>query len=164
MLDGRLERFGLDNNNSIRSRFTSLPPCRGVARTRALAHTRPWKLSRNRKREYPSSFLPSLAGIQRDSISRVDDPFMKNNEKKETIVLRVLCFAFFKMAEEIFSRFLVGKFFSTKVCKNFYIEVYIVDIVGGVVNAIGYESTIVYLIRFQFGIESKIVLQPVRRM
>lgn len=38
------------------------------------------------------------------------------------------------------------------------------DIVGGVVNAIGYESTIVYLIRFQFGIESKIVLHPVRRM
>lgn len=119
MLDGRLERFGLDNNNSIRSRFTSLPPCRGVARTRALAHTRPWKLSRNRKREYPSSFLPSLAGIQRDSISRVDDPFMKNNGKKETIVLCVLCFAFFKMAEEIFFRFLVGKFFQRKFARIF---------------------------------------------
>lgn len=37
------------------------------------------------------------------------------------------------------------------------------DIVGGIVNAIGYESSIVYLIRFQFGIESKIV-QPLRRI
>lgn len=83
--------------------------------------------------------------------------------KKKRLFYVFFVSRFLKWLKRFFS-FFSWKIFSTEVCNNFYIEVYIVDIVGGVVNAIGYESTIVYLIRFQFGIESKIVLQPVRRM
>lgn len=91
VLDRRLERFGLDNNNSIQD-FDSL----FFHRVEACRTHEPWytlvlgKYHRgtgNASIEILPSFLSSLAGIQRDSISRVDDPFMKSNEKKETIVL-----------------------------------------------------------------------------